>query len=126
MGPESLIRIFGRLGPRATEMRFALHLSSRGISAQHHRIGTPAASQTNCSASAQDHAPHLPARRQAPSLLSQGVTPRVLDTDSGGMTSRAPKPAATASPGEALGSIDGPGERVGRIGCVTQHDPERR
>ncbi len=74
----------------------------------------------------QTHALRSSAQRQASALPSQTVAQRALGSASGGMTSRATRPAATALPGENLGSIDGPGERVGRIDRVTQHDPERR
>lgn len=53
------------------------------------------------------------------------VTQRTRNSTSGGMTPRATTPVLTALPGENLGSVDGPGERVGRIDRVMQQDPER-
>ncbi len=47
-----------------------------------------------------------------------------LGSTSSGMASHPTGPAAAPIPGENLGSIDAPGERVGSIGRVTQHDPE--
>lgn len=62
---------------------------------------------------------------QAAALHPQTVTQRAFVSSCSGVMPRATSPAAMSLPGENLGSIGGPGERVERIDRVTQHNVER-